>query len=176
MSRPTHNTVTQNAWIVNDIEKAARQWSATMGIGPFFLGHYTSDLFEGMRYRGADGALHMKTAIAFSGDLQIELIQPMGDEPSAYRDVYPVGGEGFHHMCFWSDDLDADLAYYEQAGCETVNVGRMRGGPRFAYVDTRKQMGCMIELLEPHEHVIALFAGWKQRADDWDGKDPIVFL
>lgn len=176
MTRPSHNKVTQNAWVVRDIEAAAKQWSRTMGIGPFFLGNYTSDLFEGMRYRGEPGALNMKTAIAFSGDLQIELIQPMDDGPSAYRDVYPAGSEGFHHMCFWSDDIDADLACYAAAGSPTVNVGRMRGGPRFAYVDTRASMGCMVELLEPHEHVIALFAGWQKRAEKWDGVEPIVYL
>lgn len=173
---PTRREVTQNAWVVTDIEAAAEAWSATLGIGPFFMGTYPASLFEGMTYRGASGELTMTTAIAYSGDLQIELIQPLGDAPNAYRDVYAPGESGFHHVCFWSDDLDADLAAYAAADAITVNQGRMRGGPRFAYVDTRAQFGCMTELLEPHPHVVELFAGWKRQSEAWDGKAAIVRL
>ena len=176
MTRPSHRIVTQNAWVVTDIESAAHAWSKTLGIGPFFHGRYPADLFEGMTYRGEPGELTMETAIAFSGDVQIELIVPLGDAPNAYRDVYKTGESGFHHQCFWSDDLDADLAHYASAGAPAVNVGQMRGGPRFAYVDTREQMGCMTELLEPQPHVVELFRGWKARSDAWDGETVIVRL
>ncbi|MEL7311326.1 MAG: VOC family protein [Pseudomonadota bacterium] len=176
MSGPSRRTVTQNAWVVSDIEQAARAWSRALGIGPFFLGTYPASLFEGMQYRGGAGELTMRTAIAYSGDLQIELIEPLGDSPNAYRDMYPAGRTGFHHVCFWSDDLDADLAHYARQGQPTVNVGQMRGGPRFAYVDTRAAFGCMTELLEPHPHVIELFDGWRRQSHSWDGRAPIVFL
>ena len=170
---PSRREVTQNAWVVTDLETAAKAWSETLGIGPFFMGSYPASLFEDMTY---PGELTMKTAIAYSGDLQIELIEPLGDAPNAYRDVYADGETGFHHVCFWSDDLAADLAAYAASGAETVNVGRMRGGPRFAYVDTRAQFGCMTELLETQPHVVELYAGWRQRAEDWDGENAIVRL
>ncbi|MEM6810350.1 MAG: VOC family protein [Pseudomonadota bacterium] len=173
---PSRREVTQNAWVVSDLEAAAGAWSETLGIGPFFMGTYPASLFEDMTYRGAPGELTMKTAIAYSGDLQIELIEPLGDAPNAYRDVYADGESGFHHVCFWSDDLDADLAAYAASGAVTVNVGRMRGGPRFAYIDTRAQFGCMTELLEPHPHVVEMFAGWRERAEHWDGEEAIVRL
>ena len=173
---PTRRTVTQNAWVVTDIEAAAEAWSRTLGIGPFFMGTYPASLFEGMTYRGGPGELTMRTAIAYSGDLQIELIEPLGDAPNAYRDVYPPGESGFHHVCFWTDNLEADLVAYAAAGAITVNKGTMRGGPGFAYVDTRKQFGCMTELLEPHPHVVELFAGWKRKSEAWDGKEAIVRL
>ena len=176
MSAPTRRVVTQNAWVVTDIEAAARAWAATLGIGPFFMGTYPASLFEGMTYRGEPGELTMTTAIAYSGDLQIELIQPIGNAPNAYRDVYAPGESGFHHVCFWSDDLDADLVHYAKAGAATVNTGTMRGGPRFAYVDTREQMGCMTELLEPHPHVVEMFASWKRQAEVWNGETVIVRL
>jgi hypothetical protein len=118
----------------------------------------------------------MKTAIAFSGDMQIELIEPTDDSPSAYRDVYGAGETGFHHLCFWSSDIDADLAHYASSGCEIANVGKMRGGPRFAYIDARKTIGCMVELLEENAPLEALFSKWQQRNIDWDGKDPVVLL
>jgi len=173
---PTGRDVTQNAWVVTDITAAARAWSRTLGIGPFFLGTYPESVFEDMRYRGAPGVLTMRTAIAYSGDLQIELIEPLGDAPNAYRDVYPAGRTGFHHVCLWSEDIDRDIGHYARAGAATVNVGRMRGGPRFAYIDTRQQFGCMTELLEQHPHVQAMFANWQSQSRDWDGREPIVYL
>lgn len=176
MRLPTDRTNTQNAWVVTDIEAAILDWHKTMGIGPFFLGTYPVSLFPGMQYRGNPGELTMKTAIAYSGDLQIELIEPLGDAPNAYRDVFPKGTAGFHHMCFWTDDIDQDLAHYAANDCPAVNVGQMRGGPRFAYVDTRQKIGCMTELLERHEHVEHMFADWKKQSAQWDGQSVIVRL
>ena len=48
------------------------------------------------------------------------------------------------------------------------------GGPRFAYVDTRAQMGCMTELLEAHPPVVRLFEGWRRQSEQWDGETVIV--
>ena len=171
---PTRRAVMQQGWVVNDLEAAAHRWSRALGIGPFFVGEFPPEVFGGLRYRGGAGELTMRTAIAFSGDQQIELIQPLGDAPNAYRDMFPAGREGFHHVCFWSDDMDADLAHYARQGAATVNVGVMAGGPRFAYVDTRAQLGCMTELLEPHPMVVGLFARWQASAAAWDGRGPLL--
>ena len=176
MAGPTRNRAIQNAWVVDDIESAARRWSETLGIGPFFLARYDSGMFESLRYRGAPGELVMRTAIAFSGDMQIELIEPEGAGPSAYRDVYAPGETGFHHLCFWSDDIDADLSHYAGLGCDAANSGKMRGGPRFAYVDARERSGCMIELLEYRAPLAALFDSWQEANAAWDGVEPIVRL
>lgn len=166
----------QNAWVVTDIESAARSWSRTLGIGPFFIGHYDKAVFEGLRYRGAPGELTMRTAIAYSGDIQIELVQPLGALPSAYRDMFPAGRTGFHHVCFWSTDLDGDIDHYVRQGAVLANRGRMRGGPEFAYVDTRRQLGCMVELLEMQPGIQSLFARWQERCKTWDGRDPVIWL
>ena len=173
---PTDRTNIQNAWVVTDLEEAARSWHRMLGIGPFFMASYPATTFTDLEYRGAPGELTMMTAIAYSGTLQIELIQPLGDAPNAYRDVYAPGAAGFHHVCFWTDDLEADLAHYEAQGAPVANVGRMAGGPRFAYVDTRQQLGCMVELLERHAGVQKLFDGWHEQSRDWTGTDPIVRL
>lgn len=176
MSKPTRTRAIQNAWVVNDIEAAARRWSETLGIGPFYIGQYQSRMFDDLQYRGEAATLDMTTAIAFSGDMQIELIEPVGTAPSAYRDVYAEGETGFHHLCFWSDDLDADLAHYAALGCAAANTGTVRGGPRFAYVDARTTSGCMIELLEYQAPLATLFDSWQDANKQWDGKDPIVRL
>ena len=176
MTAPTDNNPLQKAWIVTDIENAARRFSANLGIGPFFVAEYGPDIFEFVSYRGSEGKLHMKTAIAYAGDEQIELVEPVGDYPSAYSDTYPAGETGFHHLCFWSDDIDADLAHYAGTGASVANEGKMSNGPRFAYVDTRESLGVMVELLERNDGVAALFDSWRDAGRAWDGRDPIVRL
>lgn len=176
MAGPTGRRAIQNAWVVNDIEASVRTWSETLGIGPFFVATYGGSMFETVSYRGKPGEMNMKTAIAFSGDMQIELIEPLDDAPSAYRDVYRPGEEGFHHLCFWSEDIDADLAHYAGLGCKAANTGKMRGGPRFAYVDARERTGCMIELLEHSDALAGLFESWRVANVEWDGGDPFVRL
>jgi len=174
MTTPTDNVVLQNAWIVSDIETSARQWSAAMNIGPFYIADYTSEMFETLEYRGKPGKLQMKTAIAYAGDVQIELVEPTGVYPCAYFDTIAEGTSGFHHLCYWSDDLDSDLAHYQAQGFEIANLGKMSGGPRFAYVDASKSLGHMIELLERAKGIEQLFNSWKEKAKEWQAGDPPI--
>ena len=173
---PTDNRPLQKAWIVTDIEAAARRWSALFGIGPFHVAEYGPDIFEYVNYRGEPGKLHMKTAIAYAGDEQIELVEPVGEYASAYSDTIPHGKTGFHHICFWTDDIDADIAHFVDAGAEVANDGKMLNGPRFAYVDASASLGIVIELLERAPGVVQLFDAWRETCHSWDGREPIIRL
>jgi len=173
MSQPTDQRPMQKAWVVPNIDEAARRWSAALGIGPFFVATYTPERFESLLYRGAPGVLTMTTAIAYAGDEQIELIQPLGDAPNAYRDTVPDGASGFHHLCFWSRDLDADIAHYSALGYPIANRGQMAGGPRFAYMDATAGIGSMIELLEWSAGLEAFFDGLRRQCAEWDGAEVI---
>ncbi|MEZ5498019.1 MAG: VOC family protein [Steroidobacteraceae bacterium] len=170
---PTDRVIFQHAWVVNDIEAAATRWARSFGVGPFFVAHYRAEQFRDSNYRGQPGQLNMRTAIAYSGPVQIELIEPLDAGPNAYRDVYAPGEEGYHHLCLWSHDLDADIAHYEKSGSAVVNSAKMKGGPRFAYMDGRSQFGCMIELLEYSKPIDEMFAGWRSRCEAWQG-DPVM--
>ena len=45
----------------------------------------------------------MSCAFAQAGPMQIELIEQHTDGPSVYRDMFPAGTGGFHHLCYWAD-------------------------------------------------------------------------
>jgi len=177
-SAPTNNVVIQKAWVLSNIEQAAQKWSAALNIGPFYLTEYKPAVFENIEYRGKPGKLHMKTAIAYAGDVQIELVEPLGSYPCAYFDTIDEGSSGFHHLCYWSDDIDADLAHYAKQGFEVANQGQMAfGGPRFAYIDASATIGCMIELLERHEATQALFDKGRDDAKHWEAdQNPIIHV
>ena len=168
---PTDRTVFQNAWVVEDCQKACMKWVNEMGVGPFFITEYTNQ-FTDMTYRGKPGKLGMIVALAQAGNVQIELIQPTVDQ-CAYRDSVPKGSSGFHHMCVWTHDIDADTAYFEGLGYPAANLGRVGTDVAFAYYDTRPLMGCMLEVVTYSKAIEARFAQIADAAKGWDGTNPI---
>ena len=147
------------------------KWVNEMGVGPFFLNEYPNGTFSEVTYRGQPAELSMKVAIAQAGPVQIELIEPW-TEKCAYRDSVPHGREGFHHMCVWTLNFEADQRYFEDLGYVAANTGRIRDND-FAYFDTRPLMGCMLEVITQNSQTQARFAMIAEAATKWDGKDPI---
>ena len=129
------------------------------------------------RAPGQPGELCMLAGLAQAGPIQIELIQPLTTGPIGYRDTVKKGETKFHHVCVWTDDLDADLNYYNEKGFMTANQGTVAAmDVRFAYVDTHAELGCMIEILEHNDMVEELFKTIADASSNWDGKDPIRYF
>jgi len=170
MLKPTDRTVFQNAWVVPDVEQACMRWVNEMGVGPFFVTEYRG-AFEEMEYRGKPAQLDMIVALAQAGGVQIELIQPLVAQ-CAYRDSVAEGEMGFHHMCVWTHDIDADTSYFKGLGYPAANRGKV-GTVDFAYYDTRPLMGCMLEVVSHDQSVAERFAQIAAAAENWDGSDPI---
>ncbi len=171
MKKPTDRTVYQNAWVVEDLDAAMHKWIHELGVGPFFVSEY-GDQFSNLTYRGQPGELRMRIGVSQAGPVQIELIQPTTDHPSAYRDMYPAGTSGFHHMCVYTHDMQADTAYFEGLGYPAVNSGEV-GPVKFAYFDTRELMGCMWEVVERLPGADTRGERIKALCANWDGRDPI---
>ena len=172
MNRPTDRTVFQNAFVVDDLDAAFHKWVAELGVGPFFVADYAGVLSQ-VKYRGESSELSMKVALAQAGPVQIELIEPTTSAPSAYRDGVPAGsGSGFHHMCVWTHDIEADTRYFESRGYPCANIG-YAGSAWFAYYDTRELMGCMLEVVEKQPAIEALFRRIAEAAVGWDGTKPV---
>ncbi|WP_225009221.1 MULTISPECIES: VOC family protein [Novosphingobium] len=165
----------QAAFIVDDVEAAAAAWTATTGIGPFFLVPHIQ-LAEA-HYRGQPAEpIDFSVALAQSGGVQIELIQQHCDRPSAYRDTIAKGAQGFHHFCVYTDDYDATRQRYVDQGFAVAIDGKF-GAMRFCYVDTSSAIGCMIEIVEQDDGQSAAFARVAEAAQGWDGvTDPIRSL
>jgi len=171
---PTDRTLFQQAWVVPNAEAAATRWSRLFDIGPFYVAEYTPERFTDVSYRGNPSHLSMRTAIAYAGDIQIEFIEPTMTGPNCYHDSVAPATEGFHHICFWTTDLAADIAHYVAAGCTVATQARVIKGPSFAYIDARAQCGCMVELLEYMAPIETLFHGWRDAAKTWQrDRDPL---
>lgn len=156
--------IVQNCWVVADIDAAIRGW-VSMGYGPFFT--FEMDVPDAI-YRGQPVPLKSSIALAQAGGVQIELIQQLSTGPSAYRDVYGPGESGFHHVCTISDDFDAEVARLRERGIEIATEY-----DSCCYADTRKLLGCVLEVLPNSPLLHKLFKMVADAGRDWDGADPV---
>jgi hypothetical protein len=163
----------QVAWIVNDLEKSIRRWLESAGVGPFYVFRHAK--VDGVLYRGTPATLDFSAALAQAGPIQIELIQQHSDGPSAYRDVFPKGQEGFHHLLMMTNAFDSEIERYRSQGSVAVTQG-VFGDMRFAYVDTRPQLGHMTEIIEDRASIKQIFKMIADAAADWDGSHPVRYL
>ena len=70
--------VIQNGYVVRNIEAAMRHWIDVLGVGPwFYIDHLPVADFQ---YKGQPSPVDISLALANSGTLQIELIQPHSTE------------------------------------------------------------------------------------------------
>lgn len=155
--------INQVAYVVEDLEEAARAHSALFGSGPFF--HFEPITMENVMYRGQKAPLTTKCAYGAFGDLQIELIQDMSDGPSVYQDK----GYGFHHFSIWVDDYEATLEEFKQLGFEPAMFMESNEGLRVCYVDCLDAWGHFVEFHRPLPDLVDMC---KALAKDWDGSDP----
>jgi methylmalonyl-CoA/ethylmalonyl-CoA epimerase len=135
--------VSQLGYAVADIEKACKYYESTLGIGPF-CPPFEVDM-SGAIFRGKPVRTKIKVAFVQSGDVQIELIQPVeGQNP--YTDYLARHGDGIHHLAFTVTDMKAMKAEFAAAGLQPVFHHDM-GVMQFAYYDTSAIGGVMTELL-----------------------------
>lgn len=162
--------IVQFAWVVPDLGAAARRWHALHGVGPFLVNRRLA--LADPHHRGRPVVTAFSTAVAQSGDIQIELVEQHDDTRSAYRDTVPAGTTGFHHVAVIAADYDAMLRHY--AGFAVAAHGRF-GDMRFSYVDTSATLGHMVEIVEDKPAIRAFFAAVRKAAERWDG-DPATLL
>jgi methylmalonyl-CoA/ethylmalonyl-CoA epimerase len=139
-------TVTQVGIIVSDIEAKARAWSEILGLPmPQII---ITDPVDTARteYRGTRTSARAKLAFFHTGQVDIELIEPIG-EPSTWKDHLDQHGDSLHHIAFHVQGMKEKTAYLDSKGLSLLQRGEYTGG-RYAYFDGDAQLGCILELLE----------------------------
>lgn len=170
MSR-TFGNIAQIGYVVRDIDAAMDDW-LKHGVGPwFYVDRVQTDYF---RYRGVDSDMQMSVALANSGDVQLELIQPRNDAPSMYKDFLESGQEGMQHIAYWSSDYQRLLDRALRDGYTIGQEGSIGGEKgRFAYLDTETTQGTVIEISDISGPKGQFFQYIREVAATWDGTDPI---
>ncbi|MBN2003371.1 MAG: VOC family protein [Anaerolineae bacterium] len=139
------NVVCQVGLVVKDIEKSAAAYSAVFGM-PVPNIVVTDDYDKAQTvYRGKPTEARAKLAFFDMGQVQVELIEPIG-EPSTWKEALDAKGEGFHHLAFFVKGTDQVVAYLEGKGGALVQQGHYTGG-MYSYVDM-PALHIVLELLE----------------------------
>ena len=138
--------VTQIGLVVRNIEDAAKAWATLLGVA-------VPDIIETdpverahTEYQGRPSTARAKLAFFHLGQVDIELIEPIG-EPSTWKDGLDQRGEGVHHIAFQIKDTGKVVQYLESKGVPMVQQGQYTGG-MYKYMDSTKPLGVVIELLE----------------------------
>ncbi len=129
--------------VVKDIDEAIEYYSSVFGIGPF---RKWEGPLEWAEVHGEPCDLSLKIAMGRLGDIAFELIQA---EPgnNIYWEFFQKHGEGLHHLGFYVDDPEAEMAPLKEKGVEVLQRGgTQRGG--FIYMDSTRVGGAILELIK----------------------------
>ncbi len=101
-------------------------------------------------YRGQLSDAKAKLAFMKLDNMQIELIEPIGNEKSHWLEFLETKGEGVHHIAFQVSELgEKYMELYDQKGFPVAQKGGWDGG-EYAYFDGLNSLGVMVELLESY--------------------------
>jgi methylmalonyl-CoA/ethylmalonyl-CoA epimerase len=162
--------VMQLAWLPSDFDAALRHWTQTRGVGPFFL--MENIKLEDLRYLGEPTDAVFSLALAYWGDVQIELIRPENDAPSIYNGEYAVRDQ-LHHVCLLVDDIADAYAACAEHGAKILVEGKVGESGRVIYADPGGGPGSVVEILQSQPGTAELFGMIKQAGIGWDGSDPL---
>lgn len=95
------------AYVVEDMDRRLATFEALFGVEPTF------------RMKRDDEDFVLETALYNAGDHYVEFISPISEEGWAYE-YLTEHGEGFFHVGYEVDDLDASIASLRAAGVGLV--------------------------------------------------------
>lgn len=153
--------VSQIAYAVDDVAGAAARFASRLGAGPFFFRHHPP-----MRCtdgQGAPGVFHHSSAYGQWGDVQVELVTVHG------APVRP----GIHHVARFVPDLDAAIGRLGALGWPLAMWAETGSGIRFAFCDSRADLGHLVELYEPTPGLLRFYADIRAASEGWDGCSPV---
>ncbi|WP_187270740.1 VOC family protein [Lacisediminihabitans profunda] len=139
----------QTAFVVRDLDAAVRHWADDLGIGPWRVWTMQPPHLLDAVYHGTAVPCAFRHALAMSGELQFELVQPI-DGPSIFADQLDATGEGFNHVGAVVDDHQAAVADLVERGFALLQSGRFGASAdgRFAYLQ-RPGISMIVELIRP---------------------------
>jgi hypothetical protein len=154
---------------VHDLDAWLEHFIA-LGIGPWWVSRNQSP--ETFIHRGTQSDTKFSWGLTWSGDVMYELIQPLDDLPSPYREFLDAGREGLQHGAFYPLDFDAAIAGLRESGKSPILEGHS-GDAKFMYFEGLGSPPEPIELQYLPEEVIVKHRALKSICDNWDGSEPL---
>ena len=157
----------QIAYFVSDIRAAAKNFSAMTGAGPFYvIDNIELDWGE---HRNSPCEFVHSSAYGQWGDLMVEMVQQDSEGPSPFRDLYAPGEECVHHVACFVSSVEDTLIEYEQLGYPVAARAKAKVGTEFAFIDTSKLLGHMVEIYVRNEALAGFYSLVEEVSVGWDG-------
>lgn len=121
--------------VVNDLERTMDLYEQLFGIEPF------------LTLESPVNSAKLKIGLFFLGDIQVELIQVL-EGKTIHSEFLEKRGEGFHHLAFFVDNIEKELKSLEKGGIKVLERGRVLDEVKYAYLDTEKLLGVVLELIQ----------------------------
>lgn len=118
---------------VNDLEEAREFYRSVFGLE-------SSDPIT-----GGDGTI--KVSMVEIGDVLIELLQPLGGE-GVMAKFLEKRGEGFHHICYEVEDINAEIASLKAGGVEVLGEPKPGAEGMSVFLHPHGTHGVLVELVE----------------------------
>jgi methylmalonyl-CoA/ethylmalonyl-CoA epimerase len=167
MNTQAWGPIRQLAYVVDDLDASIQRWIELHGVGPWQV--YRNTRMQG-HYHGQQTDVRMHVGLSYQGDLQIELIQPVGIAASPYQHADGRARTGMHHIAWHSRDLDGDLRQARERGMKMVfEAGN--GVVRVGYLEMPDEPGPLYEFIEAVPAVLDGFAAGIEASRRWNGID-----
>jgi methylmalonyl-CoA/ethylmalonyl-CoA epimerase len=91
----------------------------------------------------------VKAALLPLGDSEIELLEPIVPDTGIAR-FLERRGEGLHHLCFQTEDIEGELARLKAKNVELIDQQPRRGlAGMICFLHPRAIRGTLVELAQP---------------------------
>ena len=122
--------------VVDDLEKAMKFWRDLLGLA---LVKTAVVQDQGV-----------KAALLKAGESEIELLEPLAPESGVGRFLSRRGG-GLHHVCFETDDVQAELSRSRAKGTQLIDQQPRPGlAGMICFLHPKATRGVLVEYAQPN--------------------------
>lgn len=143
MDNVDSNAIMQVALVVKDIMKTAEYYSKIFGMEFPLIRDIPFENEIIARYRGEKLQAKAKLCVFRMGCIALELIQPVDDCPSSWREFLEMHGQGVHHVGVAVNDKNSALKVFEDYGINPRHEGVFSSGSEYTIVDSEEKLGVM---------------------------------
>lgn len=132
---PKITKINHIAVAVSDIDKSLSFWRDALGL----------ELAE-LRDVPAESA---QIAFLPVGGTEVELVRPIIDD-SGLAKYIEKRGQGMHHLCLETDDIEAMMLQLKEKGVQLINESPRTGadGKKYAFIHPKSTGGVLVELYQ----------------------------
>jgi methylmalonyl-CoA/ethylmalonyl-CoA epimerase len=163
--------IKQICFVCSDIPASVAFWTRSMGVGPFFQTQHVD--LQNTKYLGKPADVQLSLALAYWGDLQIELIRQTNVAPSIFTQWNQKGRTGIHHVLVETEDVVKTRTDLAQVGWSVALEARVGLDGDCIYFDTGSDDIPFLEVVRLPPRFASLFAYMKNAATNWDGSKPL---